>query len=89
MKKALAAVMMLAGSLALSPAFADRGAVEGTLVKLEKEVVVIKTAKGEEKSYVVNEHTKLRGGDMAEGVTVEIYPSKDGKIAAMVELVKK
>jgi hypothetical protein len=90
MKKSLAAVMVLAGSLALShAALADKGAIEGTLVKLEADVVVIKTEKGEEKSWVVTEKTKKRGGEMPVGSMVEVYPSKDGKSAAMLELIKK
>lgn len=90
MKKLLAAVMVLAGALALSnAAFADKGALEGTLVKLDAEVVVIKTDKGEEKSFAVNDKTKKRGGEMPIGATIEVYPSKDGKSAAMLELIKK
>lgn len=91
MRKLLAAVVILAGTLALSnAAFADKGgAVEGTLIKLEADVVVIKTDKGEEKSFAVNDKTKKRGGEMPVGATIEVYPSKDGKSAAMLELIKK
>ncbi len=90
MKKTLVTAIAFAGALALSSgAFADKGAIPGTLVKIDATTVVIKNDKGEEMSYAVNDKTKKRGGEMPVGATVEIYPSKDGKTAAMIELVKK
>ena len=89
MKKTLAAAILLSGALTVSQAaFADRGAIVGTLVKMEGTTVVITNNKGEEKTYEMTEKTKKRGGDAQPGATIELYLAKDGRVQ-MVELVKK
>lgn len=92
--KLLVSAMMLAGSLVTSSALADEGAIEGTLVKADDKSLTIKTGKGEEKTFAITEKTKKRAGSqvpgaLSPGVTVEVYPSKDGKTAEMIELMKK
>jgi len=90
MKRTLAAVTLLAATLVLSPAvYADKGAIMGTLVKVEGNTYTIKDDKGVEKSYTANGKTKKRGGDAQPGATIELYLAKDGATIQMVELVKK
>jgi len=92
MNKLRIAVLLLS-TLAASPlVLADKGsdktALMGTLVKLEGATIVIKTDKGEEKSYETTDQTKKRGGDAPVGATIELYFAKDGKVR-MIELIKK
>ncbi len=92
MNKRSIAVLMLS-ALSVSPlALADKGsdktAQMGTLVKTEGNTIVIKTDKGEEKSFETSAQTKKRGGEAGVGATVELYFAKDGKVR-MIELIKK
>lgn len=81
---------LLAAIFVGSPVFAvDKGAVMGTLVKVEGSTYTIKDKKGVEKSYTANDTTKKRGGDAQPGAIVELYLAKDGVTIQMVELIKK
>jgi len=89
MNKRRIAALLLLGTLVVSPLTqADKGALMGTLVKVDGKTIVIKTEKGEEKSYQTTELTKKRGGEAPVGATIELYFAKDGTVR-MVELIKK
>lgn len=90
MKSTLAAVALLAGMMVLSPVtLADKGAIMGTLVKVDGNTYTMKDEKGAEKNYTATDKTKKRGGEAKPGATIELYLAKDGTTIEMVELIKK
>jgi len=86
MKKLGTAYIMVLSLIVGGQALADGAGIEGTLIKIEDQYYSVKDDKGEVHRMLYDEKTRKRGGEIKQGIQVELYVHDDR--VSMIEVIK-